>query len=270
MERHFQIRWEQEELTATIHYPAGQHQNKYPTVIICHGFIGNRIGTDRLFVKAARALAEQGYLTLRFDYAGCGESTGDYGRGGMDALISQTRKVLDYVADMDCVDATRLNLLGHSLGGAVALLTAAQDRRVKNLVLWSAVAHPFSDITRITGKQVYEDTIHKGEALYQGYRFSREFFDSLSRYQPYEQVRKVTGNVLIVHGTGDEIVPVDYAFIYQKIFWMRPEGQCDKEIILQADHTFSNGGAADECIGKTVQWLEQMEQKRQEWSHWII
>src|SRR5690348_11706652 len=148
MEHHITIHSEEAELAATLHYPTADHKlqqpgcERWPIIIICHGFIGSRIGVDRLFVKAARELSSKGFLVLRFDYGGCGESTGDYGNGGLDVMIEQTRSVIDYGLSIDCVDLSRVILLGHSLGGAAALLTAARDHRVKTLVMWSAVAYP--------------------------------------------------------------------------------------------------------------------------------
>lgn len=118
------------------------------TVLICHGFVGSRIGVDRLFVKAARDMAAHGFNVVRFDYAGCGESEGEYGAGGMDALLRQTRDVLEHVRNMESGAPGRLILLGHSLGGAVSLLTAARDSRVDGLVLWAPVLRPFEDIVR--------------------------------------------------------------------------------------------------------------------------
>ena len=86
MERQITIRHNQEELTATIHYPLkeaaqGGRCNRIPLVIICHGFVGSRIGVDRLFVKTARAFAEDGYMVIRFDYIGCGRARAIMARG---------------------------------------------------------------------------------------------------------------------------------------------------------------------------------------------
>ena len=111
--------------------------------------------------------------------------------------------------------------LGHSLGGATAVLTAAKDHRVKTLVLWSAVAHPHNDIVRIVGKNEYEKLPKGGTIDHHGYRLTSRFFESLSQHQPFEQLRKFSGDVLVVHGTADEAIPVDYAPLYQKLFWLR-------------------------------------------------
>ncbi|MFH5184497.1 alpha/beta hydrolase [Paenibacillus sp. TAB 01] len=269
MEHHITIQSGQEELTATLHYPAST-DSRNPIIIIAHGFIGSRVGVDRLFIKAAREFSELGYMVLRFDYAGCGESTGEYGSGGLDAMIDQTRRVIDYALEIDCVDPNRVILLGHSLGGAVSILTAARDKRVKSLVLWSAVAHPFNDIVKITGKKVYEDAVQFGSSDYSGYSFKPEFFDSLARHQPFEQTRKFSGDVLVVHGTSDEVIPVDYCFLYQKLFWLRSQGQCEKEVIFQADHTYSSQASYNELMQVTKNWLVSLEQKKNDWFDWTI
>ncbi|OAB44634.1 alpha/beta hydrolase [Paenibacillus antarcticus] len=276
MERHINIRHNQEELTASIHYPSskvnieGRSKERVPLVIICHGFVGNRIGVDRLFLKTARELSEDGYMVVRFDYIGCGESTGDYGKEGLASMIDQTRSVLDYTLDCADVDPTRVTLIGHSLGGAVAILTAGRDRRVKNLILWSSVGYPFNDIVKITGRDVYDTAVKKGSSDYLGYTFTPAFFESLAPFQPFQQAGKFNGNVLLIHGTSDDSIPVDYAFLYQKVFWMRSEGSCDKEIIFQADHTYSSGPHREQLLHRTKEWLNEQERTQHEWQNWMI
>ena len=276
MERHIIIKHKQEELTANIHYPTsiskteGRDTERVPLVVICHGFVGNRIGVDRLFVKTARDLAGEGYMVVRFDYIGCGESTGDYGKEGLESMINQTRTVLDYALACADVDPTRVTLIGHSLGGAVAILAAGRDRRVKNLVLWASVGYPFNDIVKITSREVYDTAVKTGSSDYLGYELSPTFFESLAPFQPFQQASNFSGNVLIIHGTSDDSIPVDYAFLFQKIFWMRSEGSCDKEIIFQADHTFSSGAHREILLQRTKDWLNQQERNQQEWHNWTI
>lgn len=275
MERQIIIRHHQEELTASLHYPSndGQQEGQYnrvPLVVICHGFVGSRIGVDRLFVKTARELAEDGYMVVRFDYIGCGESSGSYGAEGLESMIAQTRSVLDYALSCNDVDPTRVTLIGHSLGGAVALQTAVRDRRVKSLVLWSAVGYPFNDIVTITGRTVYDESVKSGKADYLGYEFTPMFFESLAAGQPFQEAIKFSGDVLVIHGTSDDIIPVDYAFLFQKVFWMRSEGRCDKEIIFQGDHTYSAGPQRAQLLKRTREWLNEHDRNQQEWQHWII
>lgn len=258
METQVTISTKEWDLAASLHDPADPVESseiKRPLVLICHGFVGNRIGTDRLFVKASRELCSSGYKVLRFDFAGCGESSGEYGKNGLESMIAQTRSVLDYAVGLPGVDPERIILLGHSLGGAVAILTAVEDSRVKKLVLWSPVANPINDIVRIVGKAVYEEAIYNGSSDYQGYGLTADFFNSLIRYHPFQEVKKFTGDVLLIHGTSDDVIPVDYSFLYQKMFRIRAAGQCDKEIINRADHTFSSHTSIRQLLDKTKEWL---------------
>lgn len=273
MERQFSLQYEGLALAASIHYPTAEGRRtdqRMPLVVINHGFIGNRIGVDRLFVLAARKLAKNGYLVVRFDYAGCGESEGVYGEQGLESMIAQTRSVLDYALSLDCVDPQRVTLLGHSLGGAVALLTAAKDRRVKSLVLWSPVAYPFNDIVRIVGRGVYDEAIQRQTADYQGYALTPAFFESLQQHQPFQEVSKFGGDVFIAHGTSDDVTPADYSFLLEKTFWLRSEGRCDKNILFQADHTYSRGEHKVELFRSTIEWLEVQAARQQDWQHWSI
>jgi pimeloyl-ACP methyl ester carboxylesterase len=256
METGFRIREGEWNLAATLHRPeADGRTTAAPLVVICHGFVGSRIGVDRLFVKAAWDLADAGFAVLRFDYAGCGESAGDYGEGGLDAMVAQTRIVLDHALSLPGIDPEAVTLLGHSLGGAVAILTAPADRRIHKLVLWSPVANPFGDIVRIVGKEVYERAVAEGRADYLGYGLTPRFFESLSARHPFQEARKFTGSVLLAHGTGDDVIPVDYSFLYHRIFRIRRDGCCDKEIVPGANHTFSSGPCGTAVIGRTRDWL---------------
>ncbi|MBH5319014.1 alpha/beta fold hydrolase [Paenibacillus sp. GSMTC-2017] len=277
MERQLTLKHEGLELAATLHYPAydshtenTKDSGKKQAIIICHGFVGSRIGVDRLFVKTARSLAAQGNYVIRFDYGGCGESNGDYGALGFDSMVDQTRTIIDYISDMECVDPRRIVLLGHSLGGAVALMTSVKDKRVKRLVLWSPVAYPFNDIVRIVGRDSYDEAIKTGSTDHVGYSLKPVFFDSLMQHQPFQSATRFGGEVYIVHGTSDDLIPVDYSFLYQKVFWTRSEGLCDKEIIFQANHTYSSSSHQEEAIRVTSEWLSGLDRKQQDWHHWSI
>jgi pimeloyl-ACP methyl ester carboxylesterase len=273
MERSIEIPAKRRRMAATLHYPpmeGGRETARFPAVVICHGFVGDRIGENRLFVKAARAFAAAGYATLRFDYAGCGESEGDYGASGMDDWIEQTRYALDYAIDLDFVDPNRVTLLGHSLGGAVAALTAALDKRVKSLALWAPAGHPFQDIVGIVGKAAYEEAVTQGATEYRGYSLTASFFASLAAHHPFREVRAFGGDVLLVHGTSDAEINVEYSFLYQKVFRTRSEGQCEKDIITGSDHTFSTRGHAAQAIRTTLEWLQGLDKRKTEWFGWMI
>src|SRR5215213_9723062 len=84
------------------------------------------------------AFLEQGLAVLALDWPGSGESSLHVGPTPdcddfMEGVIAALR-------NEPAIDATRIGLVGFSLGGAVAALTAAKDRRVGAIV---AVTPPF-------------------------------------------------------------------------------------------------------------------------------
>src|ERR1041385_538167 len=59
-------------------YHATGPERRRPTVLFLHGFTGQRIETDFLFVSLARSLAADGIHAVTFDFCGSGESDGRF------------------------------------------------------------------------------------------------------------------------------------------------------------------------------------------------
>jgi alpha/beta superfamily hydrolase len=85
---------------------------------------------NKVVFRAARALNEAGFLTLRKNFRGVGQTTGthDHGRGEAD----DARVALDYLVE-HYPDAPLL-LAGFSFGSRVALETGVADERIRALV----------------------------------------------------------------------------------------------------------------------------------------
>jgi fermentation-respiration switch protein FrsA (DUF1100 family) len=85
---------------------------KVPAVAMCHGFTGNRIEAHRLFVKAARYFAANGFAVLRFDFRGSGESEGDFEQVTVSDEIADALAALAFVRRQSVVDENRIGLIG--------------------------------------------------------------------------------------------------------------------------------------------------------------
>ncbi len=74
-----------------------------------------------------------------------------------------------------------------------------------------------------------------------------------------------------MHGTGDDVIPSDYSWLFQRIAWQRPNGQCDRELIEGADHTYSSRPHREQLIDGTRKWLFQIDKrKKTDWNDWTI
>lgn len=93
--------------------------NEWPGVVLLHGF-----GSDRReMARSAVELAQRGIVALTFDLRGHGQSGGVYGEDPVDDVLA----ALAALARQPGVDAKRLALVGHSMGGRLVLLAAARE-----------------------------------------------------------------------------------------------------------------------------------------------
>lgn len=132
-------------ITYDLHRPDGE--GPWPLVLLCHGFKGFR--RWGLFPHLAARLAEGGRLVANLDLSHNGTSGGeDFDR--LDLFERQTpgRHVADLLALLEALagepDRERsagVSLVGHSLGGGVALLAAARDQRVDHVATLNGVSH---------------------------------------------------------------------------------------------------------------------------------
>ncbi|WP_312094515.1 alpha/beta hydrolase [Niallia sp.] len=247
------IKWKDENIVLSIDYPKEEY-NEYKTVIICHGLIGSRVGVDRLFVKTSNLLTEKGYLVIRFDYKGCGESSGEYGSNRLSDLIEQTEAIIQFAYEE--ISIKELILLGHSLGGAVALCTAINDSRVSRLIQWAAVGNPAFDIRRIFGADRLSELAEKEVVDFNGYSFYQTYFESLAEYHPLEICHYFSGDVLLAHGSADQDIPYHYMNEYKNNYLQREMGSVEVLLIENGKHTFSSASQFNELISGTIQWLE--------------
>jgi hypothetical protein len=116
-------------LSAALDLPAGfAPGERRPVVFILHGFGSNK---DSGFCKlAARFLNGLGYVTLRFDMPGCGESEGERGRVICLDQVQAARDAVTFLESRAEVDPTRIAVLGHSFGAAVAVYAAGVEPRI--------------------------------------------------------------------------------------------------------------------------------------------
>jgi len=104
---------------------------EHPTVVLLHGLPGNEKNLD-----LAQAIRRAGWNVVTFNYRGSWGSPGVF-RFGQN--LEDADAVLAYVRDpMNAkalgVDANRLVIIGHSMGGWVAISTAAHDRGLIGLI----------------------------------------------------------------------------------------------------------------------------------------
>ena len=113
-------------LAGGLHTPAGG--GRRPAFLVLHGFGSNK--DSGVSVAVCKTLTELGYVTLRLDFRGCGESEGPRGRVICLEQVEDTKNALTFLTGRPEVDPERIAVIGNSFGAAVAIYTAGVDPRV--------------------------------------------------------------------------------------------------------------------------------------------
>ena len=87
-----------------------------PGVIIMHGFGGHKNGPQQRW--SSKQLADWGYVCLRFDFRGCGESKGEKGLVKPDIQIADALNAIPVMLARKDVDPDRLMYVGTSYGAS--------------------------------------------------------------------------------------------------------------------------------------------------------
>lgn len=189
-------------------------KDKYPLVIFSHGF--NGAGDD--FKMQAEVLAENGIAAFTYDF--CGGSLGSKSDMKTHEMTIFTEKedllsVLDTVKTWEHVDNNNIFLFGGSMGGLVSAL-AAEERaeEIKGMILlFPALCVADNWNERFPNVEDIPQTVDLW-----GVPLGKHFFETLHGFDVLESIGKFSGNVLIMHGDKDDIVPVEYSERAKEIY----------------------------------------------------
>lgn len=126
-------------LSGIVNVPDGlKPGERHPVIIMMHGFGANKTGGPEWI---CHQFESWGYVALRFDFRGCGESGGERGRVIAMEEVSDACNAVTYMAAGPEVDPKRVALCGSSLGAGVAVYAAAIDERVAAVILEDGLGH---------------------------------------------------------------------------------------------------------------------------------
>ena len=82
-------------LSGVVHFP--HRETTPPLLIMAHGFTDDKVSDNRLFVRFPRCAREQGFAVLRFDFAGSGDSEGDFADVTITGEIQDLRSAIAFL-----------------------------------------------------------------------------------------------------------------------------------------------------------------------------
>ena len=228
-------------ISGILHRP--EEQKDPPAILICHGMLSNK--DSRKHIHLARTLCERGYLMLRFDFSFVGESEGELSELTYTGEVEDLRSAVTFIRG-----ETRgaIGLVGSSMGGAVALLYAAEDPGVRALAVLACVARPGTfpeeDVSRWEAKGHIDSPLGP---------ISLAFLKDAREKDALGAAARLKAPLLLIHGEADELIPATEALDLFRA--ARPPKRLD--LLGGADHRFSEDSHVEE-IGELISgWFER-------------
>lgn len=194
----------------------------WPVIIFNHGYIPpEQYRTTERYIAYTDAFSRNGYIVLRSDYRGHGDSEGKpegayYSPAYTIDILNATSSIKKYKD----ADPKRIGMWGHSMGGMITLRTMVMTSDIKAGVIWAGVVASYEDLinnwhhpdlnprpfipsereqaARRPGRQSYIDK-------YGTFEQNPTFWKSIS---PISYVKDISGPIQLHHGTADGEVPL--------------------------------------------------------------
>jgi alpha/beta superfamily hydrolase len=213
-------------------------------VILGHGVTGNK--ERPVIADTAKAINDAGFDTLAFSFAGNGNSEGDF----REATIS--KEVGDLDAVINSVGKTYPNAayVGHSMGGAVGVVHATRDSRIKALVTIAGMIDTktfaiteFGDEKPDTGLMWEEESCPLSSV------FMKDLCETIGTVEPL--VDCVSAQWLLIHGTADDVVLPKDTELVKKL-----QGHSVEAVFVEgADHSFNEPAHKAKLTSTIAKWL---------------
>ena len=226
-------------LAGTLTTPPAQGRLKHPAVILVAG--SGAVDRDEtvagipIFAQLAGALADKGFIVLRYDKRGVGQSGGRSERVTLQDYADDLVTAVKWMAKLENVDSRRIAVAGHSEGGSVGMLAASKEKKIASLVLLNAMGTTGADLileqqrhmldvmqapeAERTEKIDLQRRIHAA-VISEKWAFIPDdvrkqadspWFRSLLLFDPAKVMSKVKQPILILQGDLDKQVPPHHA-----------------------------------------------------------
>lgn len=229
----FECKREDLTIRGTVYRPEGDN---LPVAIISHGFGGNQ----EMSFSYADVLSDMGYVAFAYDFCGgsfpgTGKSDGETTEMSALTEVKDLEAVIAYAQSLDYT-SDELLLMGCSQGGFVSAMVSAKHPGLvsKAVLFFPAFCIP-DDARKGQMLAAKFDPKNPDDVIDCGIiKLGKCYPLDVMEMDYIEEIKAYEGPVLIVHGTADAIVNVDYSIKAEKEY-----KNCKLVIIENGDHGFN-------------------------------
>ncbi|MFZ8836207.1 MAG: alpha/beta hydrolase family protein [Flavobacteriales bacterium] len=223
-----------------------------PLVFFIHGYKGFK--DWGVFGCMDELLLAAGFAVFKMNFSHNGGTVDEpidfpdleaFGNNNYSIELDDVASALEWIRNEQAlsgeVDLNCISLIGHSRGGAIAILTAAQDARIHRLVTWASVSTlhrtMFNEGAELDEWKrngvLYVKNGRTGQDMPHYIQFYEDYLAHRERLDVEAAARKLSVPHLILHGKGDSSVPHTHAMELHA--W---SSLSRLHLIADADHVF--------------------------------
>ncbi|RLD16169.1 hypothetical protein DRI50_02515 [candidate division KSB1 bacterium] len=225
--------------------------SRAPVIIILHGFRGFK--DWGFFPDLAASLARSDYVTLSMNFSKNGigpdgkslTALDDFAQNTISHELADVRTVVQAILDekigKQVIDPERIGIIGHSRGGAVALLSALEfEEEIGAVVTWAVMGNLYrysEEQIKQWQEQGYLEVESKSlkQPLKVNWSYWQDLEANRERYDLPERMKEFYTPTLFIHGASDNVIsPEESKLLYENC--ASPSKRL--EIIEETGHTF--------------------------------
>jgi esterase/lipase len=251
-----------------------------PVIIYVHGFNGMKDWGN--FDLIAHQFKDAGFFFIKMNLSHNGTSlqfplefndTEAFGNNNYSKELFDIEQILDWVCNEEnsykkYLDINRIVLIGHSRGGGISILKAAEDFRVKALITWASISECNTSWKNMNAEKM-ETWKKEGVIFYSNkrtnqklplyYQLYEDYMNNESRFNIKNAISKLKIPILVCHGTIDSAVPYSNAVELVKY---QPSAQL---FSIESDHVFGRShpwhhdflpDAMQKVVNVSIEFLE--------------
>ncbi len=196
----------EEKLAGRLELPINQEPHNIAVFAHCFTCTKNLTAIKNI----GRALIQEGFGVLRFDFTGLGESEGDFENTNFSGNVEDLVEAAQFLEQH--YKAPSL-LIGHSLGGAAAIFAAAQLPSIKAVAVINSPSHPshVTNLLRSSTAEINQNGKAKVNLGGVDFTIKKQFLDDLKNKPLEDVVGNFKKALLILHSPVDKIVGIKNA-----------------------------------------------------------
>jgi exosortase A-associated hydrolase 2 len=270
MEEHFFFKNSSgKELFGVIHCP---EKPSAKGVLICHPLFEEKLHVHRVLVDFSRLLSSSGFIAMRFDYYGDGDSQGEFEEATLETRLNDISSALDFFRKKTSID--KIALLGVRFGATLASLSAEKKELSDALILWAPILKGNDYLLQLLRMNLTHQVVAYKKVLYtreelikglnegkkinvEGYEITRELYEQVSKVDLLDKDKKFKGKTLLfqLSQNSDAFEPE-----LEKLRTLYSKNNTS-ELLKCADPPFWGDmkyypPAVDDLFGKTLNWIK--------------